>query len=79
MKRSKWKINMSSLQKGDFSYIVSRIDEGKKFSVRLGNRLVFSTVKLDMVGFKLGQFFLTKKVGGNIHYKKSKGKKLKRK
>jgi ribosomal protein S19 len=58
------------LQKKAFFRIKS-VDIGKVFSVSNGKTFISFPVSELMVGFRFGQFVLTKKLGSAIHVKKT--------
>jgi ribosomal protein S19 len=68
--RSVWKgYNFISLNEEDCSrnYIVKLKDKGKVVKVYNGYKYILFTCLKRYVGFKLGQFVLTKKIGRFIH------------
>jgi len=56
-------------------YIIFKKLVSSRVYVYNGNKFHSVVVKSVMLGKKLGFFFLTKKIGGNIHVKKTRKKK----
>lgn len=86
MVRAVWKgINMNSnklLEHGKkiwFKNIKIQAENvGMEVLVYNGNRFINVLIEEKMIGHTLGTFLLTKKIGGNIHKKKKKVKKVKK-
>jgi ribosomal protein S19 len=59
------------------SFRIKSTDIGKMFSVFNGKSAITFLILESMVGFRFGQFVLTKKLGSSIHVKKSRKSKKK--
>jgi len=87
--RSIWKIpyiNYINLRNKSFLYeklsrntFISSILLNKRVRVYNGKKFLFLRIKKTMLGFKLGEFCVTKALGYTIHQKKKKKKSSKRK